>query len=514
MLGAQTSYSSVEQDLGYKIGYATSYRGGFRNNDWERTHQLFGQGQYQLDEDATIVLDQALTVNDKGDTIVGYDPNTENEDFDRDLNSYLGRVGYRRDLNVGGHVVAQALYNYSKFKEHDMDNLTRASLLQVRNAGTATSDPFVIDTMTDQRFEYDQHLFRADLQYIWDSELVSIVTGVAGRYEDNNGDENSRVTKADSASLSFLEGTALMTSADVAQRSHRAYVYSTWHLLDWVDATAGVSYSRITLSENSTDVPFVDSDYSKDAFDPKVGLSAQVTSTTTVRASFTESLDRTGRGGLGSLEPTFVGGFNQVYDGVPGSEQKLWAVGLDQTITDNIYAGVSYQRRDLTLHVPEMRGGFFYDRDTAVVTPTSFANTVDAEAQIDRFSAYYYQILSDRITASLDYAWEFFDDESSFPSTETARVAPRLNYFAESGLFFFGQAAFRYQERGGDLTPRTFDDFWIADLGTGYRFDNRRGAVTLTLNNIFDKSYSYSPITDEALLYPDFGASVDVSFNF
>lgn len=513
-VGAQASYSSVANDLGYKLGYTTSYRSGFRENDWLRNHQLFGQAQYQLDEDATIVVDQAITVEDKGDTIVGYDPNSENEEFERNLDSYLGRVGYRRDLDFGGQLVAQGLYNFSKFKEFDADNTSRASLLQVISGGAATADPFAIDTMTDQRFRYDQHLVRADLQYIWDSELVSVVTGVAGRYEENDGEENSVLTDATNNSLNFLDGLALLSEADVTQRSHKAYLYTTWHLLEWLDATTGASYNNVTLSENATDAPFVDSDYNNDAIDPKVGLSAQLGSSTTVRAAYTESLDRTGRGGIGSIEPTFVGGFNQVFDGVPGSEQQLWAVGLDQTITENAYVGVSYQQRDLELRVAEQRGGVIYNRDSAAATPTTFANFVEADAKIDRFSAYYYQILGDRVTASVDYSWEFFDDESVFPSTDTARFAPRINYFAQNGLFAFGQAAFRYQERGGDLTPRTYDDFWIFDLGLGYEFNKRQGAVTLTFNNILDESYSYSPITDEALLYPDFGAALDISLNF
>ena len=56
-----------------------------------------------------------------------------------------------------------------------------------------------------------------------------------------------------------------------------------------------------------------------------------------------------------TLEPTQVAGFNQFFDDPDGTEAWRYGVGWDQKFSGNIFGGVEYAIRDLT--VPFLRTG-------------------------------------------------------------------------------------------------------------------------------------------------------------
>ena len=508
-------HTSTSNEFGYKIGYNGLLRDGFREEDWQRFHQWFLLGQYQATEASKIVWDSAITLDDRGDIVVNFDPQDEDTDLETNLDSYLARVGAQHNLGQGSHLIGQLLYNYGNLNKKDERTRSRLSFFDVIDGGTSvTPAPFSFSGTSDQEIETKQHLVRGDLQYIRDGKEVSFVAGTSVRYERIKGEEQGRIRDGGEDSLAFLADFPISSQDWLTQYSHRAYLYSTWHLLENLDFTAGLTYSRIQLSENAFNGPIVDENYHKDEWSPKIGFLYQLGENTLLRGVFSQTLDRTGRGNIGPIEPTFVGGFGQVFDGVQGSRQELWGLGIDHKLFDSTYLGLNYQRRELSLRLPFLAGGLSFDRVNDVTMETLLERVNNGGADIDRISSYIYQILGDNMAGRLEYDWEYFKEVDPLPTIETLKIAPRLDYFHPSGFFAFGAASWRYQERGGNLTPKERHDFWIVDAGLGYEFDNRHGAITLAFNNILDRSFRYSSIQDEENILPRFGAELELSYNF
>lgn len=514
--GGVVEQTYSDNKLGVNFGYQGTSRHGFRDNDFARDHQLFNLGQYQLGDKDTLVWDSALTLNDQGDLNVGFDPYSEDTDLKTGYDAFLGRVGWHRDLGPGAHLVGQAFYQYGDFYTHDNGVTSRLPFLNITEGGSlVTGSPFDFTSSANERLKSRQHLGRADLQLIKDTHAVSVIAGVAGKADRTKSLENGSVTDVGGEdSLSSLLGFPLSTNNTIEEHSEQAYLYTTWHLAPWVDLTAGGAFTHLEQSENAFTAPFVDDTYDKTALDPKLGAIIRVTPQTTLRAAFFKTLDRTGAGGIDAIEPTFVGGFNQVIDGVAGSAQKVAGLGIDHKISSKTYVGASYTRRELELLVPYTAGGLTLGRDTGAAAEQNFSSTDSGGADIDRLDMYLYQILTDRLSGTFDYGFERFVEDSPLPESVTYRGGLQLNYFMPSGIFAFSRGTYRYQEISGDLLVKDTESFFIVDAGVGYEFAHRHGGISLQLNNIFDQDFNYSHIEDEFAVRPEFGAELVGTYNF
>jgi hypothetical protein len=58
-----------------------------------------------------------------------------------------------------------------------------------------------------------------------------------------------------------------------------------------------------------------------------------------------------------TLEPTHVGGFNQIFDDLNGTESIRYGVGLDHRFSDRLLTGVEGSRRDLSVPLAERVDG-------------------------------------------------------------------------------------------------------------------------------------------------------------
>ncbi|HMO16714.1 MAG TPA: TonB-dependent receptor [Oligoflexia bacterium] len=515
-LGGTVEYISVDQDLGYNLGYTTDYRKGFRDNDYEKNHQFFSLGQAKLSSDSTFVWDGALTANRAGDLLVNTDPYTENKEIETDLESFLIRTGIHHRFGPGFHFVGQVFYNYGDNGANDQNVAGRINQFRVEEDGVSvTRDPFPFNGTVQQMLERRQHLAQTDAQFILDRELVSLVAGSSFRYDRVKGQESGSIdSPGSSEAISFVNGFPISSVASIDQLTHRTYLYSTWHLTDELDVNLGVTYAWLRYSDNSENAPFVDDTYDKDAFSPKLGFMYNLTSSTTLRGSYGQTLDRTDRNNVGPLEPTFVGGFNQVFDGIKGSRQELYAIGVDQSLPTESFVGVNYQRRHINLNVPFTTGGLVFDQPTGNLSESRFVQNTSGKAIEDRVGAYFYQLLGSEFTYSLDYLWEFFEQGAPLPEIETALVRNQLNYFHSSGLFALCRTTWRNQARAGAFDEKQKNDFWLFDLGVGYEFDNRKGSVSVLFNNIFDRSFRYSSPRDEQFILPEFNAVLSATYTF
>lgn len=512
----QGDYSTGDNKSSFNFGYTGLEREGFRDNDTNSFHQIFSQAQFAIDRAAQVVFDAAVGFEERGDIVQQFDPQSENGDLDQDVFSTLLRIGYRRDLSANESLLFQTFYNFNRFETEDFDVDTRFPFINVTQDGVSTSeDPFNFDGAALQNYEVDQHIFQSDLQYIKKGEFISLVAGTSLRSEVFDADEEGFITDSGSEQeLSFLTGFPFDSRSDIDEFESRTYAYVTTHLTSWADITGGVSFAYVDLSANSQTAPFVDETSSLTSFDPKVGVVLTPFEGTSVRAAFSQTLGRNEVGGIGSIEPTFVGGFNQLFDGAVGTDQTLFGVGVDQKFSNDTFAGISYLRRNLKTRVPFVDGALSFEISNSDVSTLTVPRENLASAEVDTLSAYFYHVLTSSISLASEIRLERFEEDFPFPETETVFFDNQINYFDPSGFFLFVSPELRVQERGGGIVSKTDEDFWIIDAGFGYELAKRKGLFSITLKNILDEDYLYSPVTDERIIQPGFGAEFAFTFRF
>lgn len=227
---------------------------------------------------------------------------------------------------------------------------------------------------------------------------------------------------------------------------------------------------------------------------PKLGLSFELTDRTTLRAGATEVV----QGPLVSqfnvqprLEPTHVAGFNQAYFGPEGEESSLAGIGLDHRFTDRLYAGVEVSERDAQFEtVVDVFGLPQYDwsdRDESVR------------------SAYLYWAANPRLSLSAQYRDEHVNVAgTSFVDAmrllDTRRLPIEVNYstrgrFRASARATFVEQSGEFSESMGFGQDVEFfpakDSFLVVDLRLAYRLPNRRGYVSLGIDNLFDERFRF-----------------------
>lgn len=516
--GVDHTYASNK--LGVKVGLTALDRNGFRDNDYKREKIAYAQGSYQLLENDTLIFDGVLRGNDQGDLEVNNsDPYAENVDQDTSLDSGLIRGGFHHKFAANSHLIGQAFYQGGSFDSSDPTNAGRIAGIEVTDNQSPINDlffPFNFEGKgnVSHSTEIEQDLFRADLQYVHDTELVSFIVGTSARDEQFDSSESGTVVDARDP-VNFLVGYPIASNAKVNEDSQNAYLYSKWHPIKTLNIDAGISYTNLKLGENPDSAPFTDETYRKDSFDPKVGLVYEATDELTLRAAYLQTLGRTERNGIGPLEPTFVGGFNQTIDGVNrGLDQELYALGFDLKLPEKTYFGSSYQFREATLKRDISVDYFSIENGELTTELDQIQINNSNEADEDRVSAYLYKVITDQINATANYDWENFDQINVLTDYKTNRMAFNLRYFDPSGFFAFGKSTWRSQDRTGQAVTDSSDSFWIWDAGVGYEFDSYHGFISLEFRNIFDQDFNYFLMRDEAFVIPEFGALLKASYNF
>jgi Tfp pilus assembly protein PilF len=477
--------------LALGVVYGARYQGGYRTNDGA---QLLGPAallQYQVTPADTLSLETLQFNVQEGDTVIRFDPHFSDPDFDRKLESFTQRVGWHHRFGPGSHLIGQFVY------------LRR----DLRLADNNQPSPFEVifpGATQDQSQHIASEAFRGDLQHIWDTRWLSLVSGggVVKGEDRKQGD-------------TFFSpfGFAVNSFGVTPANSLRGYLYSTWHLGDEVDLTAGGDYRRIEFSEVSSP-PFDDASLTREGFDAKAGLVVRLTPTTTLRGAYLETLSGAGNADLESIEPTQVAGFNQLFDDPIATHARGAGVGLDQKFAKWTYAGVEATWRDLRWPL---------GMDSQPAFP-SVNNVFTLRARERGLRSYAYQVLHRTATATAEYTLLEREDDSrqlgdaTNDHSLTHRVRLGLNYFDPHGWFAGLGATWRYQNlkdfEADDGVVNGNRDFWIFDAMVGYQFPKRTGYVAFSFNNVFSQDFRYQPVGIDERFLPTFSANMRLSLNF
>jgi len=217
-----------------------------------------------------------------------------------------------------------------------------------------------------------------------------------------------------------------------------------------------------------------------------LGLIWDILPSTTLRAAAFSTVKRPFAASQ-TVEPTQVAGFNQFFDDVDGTKTRRYGVGIDHTLSADLFGGIELSWRDLEVPILQLN---FDERTLAF-------NLEDEEEQLHR--AYLYWTPAPRWAFSAEAQREQFErtDEVGDTLRPTALTTHRIplvaNYYHPNGLFARFGATYVDQDvdslAGGESEGE--ENFWTADATGGYRLPNRLGIAELSVRNVFNEDFRF-----------------------
>ena len=255
------------------------------------------------------------------------------------------------------------------------------------------------------------------------------------------------------------------TSDDNSSELTRIYGSADLELPSGFFWSAGFAFERYedtTLSESSDRVVA--------ELQPKLGLRVRPLKGLQLRAAYTESLARPSIFPE-TLERTSFGGFDQFFEGTPGSEFRVLSGGIDVGPFHGFRAGVS--ARSIKIDLPRLDAGDF-ETDRLLV------------------SGYLSATISDRFAISIEpeFLRERSDALLDIDALETWTVPLTASYFDPNGFFATTKITY-FRQRGNDQegagTVSFSENGFIFDAALGYRFLSGRAALSLEAFNLTDQ---------------------------
>lgn len=529
--------------FGYGLSVKHRVDDGKHDHDRDLQDEIQASFQGQLTESDNMLLDLSAKYNDE--EFSGDNASTETDLEDATL-------GYHHHFGPGSHLIGQVRYTESG-RERIATSLSPPRPLHLFPTNT-TVKPTVGNANVLGDTDEDFSGGRTDLQYIFDSDLASFVIGGGALDADVSRDEEGTVSsfsplRAQDVDVSegqgrnpsrtpppSIIGTSVVSNGDANERSQRGFLYSTWHFADLVDLDIGGAFSRLELTRGSGDAPFVDGNVVRRKFLPKTGFSLYPTDRLALRSAYFKTAGVAGFTDLTKIEPTVVGGFNQTFDEFPGSIADGYGAGFDYKIPNSTYFGSEYFVRDFEEDIPGVVTEFSVTREPPNFSIDDFVVTpLVRDVRSNRVRSYLYQLLSSEACFTAEHAW--MHDTTDFTGTKiedsdaiinlsnadytTNRVNLGLLYFSPSGWFTFGRGQWRHQDAETRSTSQQVGDFatgttafWLFDVGAGYQFAARHGAIQLEVRNLFDKNFSYLRSNDERQLSEGINLLFSTRYNF
>ena len=482
------------EKYGYLLNYQPDFRNGTRRGSYYNDNIFRGAVQYQVSPDDRLILDNYFRVREtEGETDADY-----SEDF------HLGRsrLGYNHRISPNAMFVSQTEYVRNSQHTH-VDTERYVDALNTLT-GETQSGSFGIDQSLSDRLSWSS----MSNQLLYTSRYVDSVFGVDGLYADTSRREDSPVTMpGDLPAPADID-----YGVDSNLTSGSVYEYLSFKVPRQATLTLGVKAAR--LERSYTEIPpYVDDTIVDSGVKPKIGLVLTPNSWLTGRVAYFEELRKSLLEDFSSLEPTLVGGINQRFNDISGTDSRNFGVGLDAKEADVIYGGMQYTRR----HLLESVGNAFESGQTdgLSTTLTQEGDGIFSEhSESDILKGYVYTVLSRQSVLTADTLYERFRRTSPDSIVDIATQRYRLAY-----RHFYGKHIIT--EAGGTYRVQQFeyaDDsggFWLFDVGAAYRFSEQHGRFFARVDNILDRGYGYDNFQNlDSYLYNGRSVLVGISYNF
>jgi outer membrane receptor protein involved in Fe transport len=256
---------------------------------------------------------------------------------------------------------------------------------------------------------------------------------------------------------------------------------------------------------------FEDFTIKRDQWNPKLGLVWSPNASTQVRAAGFRTMKRALIADQ-TIEPTQVAGFNQFFDDANGTDATRIGLGIDQRVTQKLFAGLELSERRLDW-------------------PRRIGNTTLEEDQRERlYRAYLSFMPTPRVALSAQVLLDELDldpvdltDLTRPVGVKTLRAPLEAKFFPNERWSWFVKLEGIRQEvealstSGSQSRTSNDEDFWLLDVGVSLRLPQRRGTIALQVNNLLDEEFVYQDTNFRSVVprLPEFlpGTTVFVRLN-
>ncbi len=457
---------------------------GFRAND-NLQHKIYTVfGQVQAADNLSLQAEYRRRETNQGDRTLNFDPDDFRRNFDESIDQDVLRVGGKLDLSPETSVVLSAVHGSRNEHDQSFETLDFGPGFQV---GLTVRNPGDLDGN------------QVEGQVLSSYGPTQIVAG-AGYYKV---DDHSRIIQSVDASDGSSSTTDLLTDQHQNTDSGNLYAYSYTHWPDRVIWTLGMGVEQTDVPGRRETEPT-----------PKLGVEYRPTDSLTLRGAAFRTV-KSNVVAQQTIQPTLVAGFNQIYDDFNGTKANQAAVGADLKLRSDLTIGVEAIYRDIS--APQI------DNDVGD------SDVLVQDASEGLAQAYVYWTPTDRIAVSFALRGGRYrahdDDAVSVPQDIDSVLAPlSVRYFDPSGFFalagvqYVGQSVTLDDGPGRESTQ--WGDSWLVDAAIGYRLPNRRGIVSLDLNNILDQSIHWqddsfrSSEQQNRRFIPERSAMIRLNLNF
>jgi Flp pilus assembly protein TadD len=440
-LGDELVHSAVWNKLSYSIGQYYYKTDGIRENNDQRYEIYNGYAQGMVSPKTSWMFELRYDEDEIGDLTMVIDPAVYgfSPTLRQSYEEKSGRVGFRQDLRPHSTLIGTVALDSGTTDITGWDGL---------------------DVFSDS-----EGIF-GELQHLYSSDRFSLQSG-AGYYHWKGNE-----------TLVFQDPLPVEVEDEFKNYHANLYGYAQLDLPYEIIATVGLSGD---LAE------YFDQD--REELNPKLGITWQPADGTLVRGAVFKAVSKSFINSQ-TIEPTHVAGFNQFFDDALASLVWTYGIGIDQKISNKLFGGVQYLRRDLD--VP-------YD-DVDFETGMEFPAEDKWQEQIG--SAYLYWVPMSWMSLGLEYFYEDFQHDElqvgaifGIFGVTSHRLAPQVSFFHPCGLSARVQANYIDQSRDfQDYIPEEAlesDQFWQVDAALSYRLPQRYGIVSLVAKNLFNEEFNY-----------------------
>jgi tetratricopeptide (TPR) repeat protein len=443
-LGEDVVQSGVQGKFSYSLGQFHLQSDGFRKNDDQSNNIYDAFAQLSLSPRTSIQAEYRHKNVEMGDLQLLFDPAAFDEFLREKDTREMFRVGFHHSFEPGSDLIGSFMYQSlgTDFRASDYD------------------------------VTQDQTGYGVEVQHIYRSERFNLVMGAGHFHRD------------DKEVFSF---SGMDFPSDFNTNHTDLYIYSHLNYPKDLVWTFGVSadFFKGGALDQDTRQP-----------NPKFGVTWTPFSGTTLRGAVFRTFNRTLLTDQ-TVEPTQIAGFNQFFDDGEGTDAWCYGVGLDQKITDHLFAGAEISRRELSIPVTS-------------ISPPFGVTTSDANSDVGR--AYLYWTPHKWFSLGPEYQYERISFGPELPAyqlshIETHRVGLGMGFYHPSGLFARLRPAFVSQDCDSRIFPLgsvTSGDsnFFVLDASVGYRLPKRLGLIELVAKNLFDESFRFQDLDPTNPQYP------------
>ncbi len=473
--GIEAVVSGVYDQLSLSAGAFGYDTDGYRQNN-DLKHEIYNLfGQVAVSPAVNLQAEYQKRNTKYGDLAMNFDPEVFSPNQRNELDSESVRLGATFRPSVSSTFLL--LYNH---KDADFSKTDQTEL------GFLPSPPFppgLPPIVLNEDLSTDEKSDQVEGSYIYQADTFNILAGAA---HANVNRKDTIFAEIEDPLVPFpIPVTDALIDAD--SKDSRGYVYGNISLPSNTTWTLGLSYQK-----------YEEELYDLSEVNPKFGVVWNVRDDLRLRGAYFQVMKPVLTSNR-TLEPTQIAGFNQYFDDLDATRSTRYGIGADWQPNSVVSLGGELTRRKLKNAAFDFMGNVtFEDRD-------EWTNR-----------AYAYWTPSPRWALSLEGVYDKFsnDDDSSLAAitpknVRTVSVPAKVLYFHPNGLFGGVSATYvdqKVERTAASSLPQGDSNFTVVDLSVGYRMPKRRGILSLSVQNLFDKEFKYQ---DDS--YREFGDEPSMS---